>query len=145
MSNLQTGPVIPEDICAYLRDLLSACPEIESFWLFGSRANPTVNPPRDWDFLVFGSIEILATLQGIDTLQRPDVDIFIVFDGNRFEGPWPIDGELKTGRLRTSIELEEMRKVYGYDWHNISDTEASYTSTRHFRQRGFRAFRVYPP
>jgi len=138
-------PRIPDDIMGYLDDLILTFPAIDSIWLFGSRANPSSDPPRDWDFLVFGSSDILAALQKNDSFRRTDIDIFIVYDDNCFESPWAGEDGSKIGRLQNRFDLHADRYVYGYRWRKISETEATYIPTRDFGCTDrLRSYRVYP-
>ena len=137
-------PRIPDDIKGYLDDLTLAFPAIDSIWLFGSRANPSSDPPGDWDFLVFGSSDVLAALQRNHSFRRTNIDIFIVYDDNCFENPWTDEDGAKIGRLQNTFDLDSERYVYGYRWRQISDTEAIYISTRNFECIDrLHAYRVY--
>jgi predicted nucleotidyltransferase len=50
--------ILEDDIQQYVGELMAAYSEIESVWLFGSRANGTNRPESDWDLLAFGSREM---------------------------------------------------------------------------------------
>lgn len=65
-------------------------------WLIGSRANPTADPPNDWDFLIFGSRQLLDALSR--EVEIDGLDPLIVYDGDAFESPWPrrSDGATKS-------------------------------------------------
>jgi hypothetical protein len=137
-------PSIPKEVIAYLDSLIAIYHGIESIWLFGSRANGTFRTDSDWDFLIFANRAILDALRADDTFRHPTAEIFIVYDGNRFESPWPDDGS-KCGRLRNSGDLEREVYVYGYSWNQVSDMEATYISTCLPKCIDrLRACRVYP-
>ena len=138
-------PPMPNEIIAYLESLTAIHSGIESIWLFGSRANGTFRLDSDWDFFIFGTRAMLDALRADDTLRHPNAEIFIVYDRNRFECPWPGDDGIKRGRLQNSADIDREVWVYGYRWHKITETEATYISTRNpdCIDR-LRACRVYP-
>ena len=89
-----------------------------SVWLMGSRVNPTDKAPSDWDFMIFGSEEILSELSCQPPV--PDVDALVVVDGDKFVSPWPraSDGALKCGKLSA------------WKWQQISPEVATYSGTK---------------
>lgn len=90
-------------------------------------------------------MDVLSTLRTNHNLQREDVDLFIVYDGNRFESPWHGDDGPKLGCLKNFFDLESERYVYSYRWQRLTDTEATYISTRIFGDtKRSRAVRVRP-
>ena len=121
---------LPGHIAAYLRGLTAAYPEIVSIWLFGSRANGREKQDSDWDLLDFGNRSVLDALRQSRTFVHPEIDLFIVHDGNRFENPWPDNGEIKSGRLWSSLDPNGGPWVCGYNWHEVSARLATYFSTR---------------
>lgn len=137
-------PIIPRVVTDYLNALVSSYPGITAIWIFGSRANGTCRDDSDWDFLVFGDRSILDALRADETFRRPDIDLFVVYDGNRFESPWHEGDSSKRGRLNNSFELEKGVYVYGYRWRELSETEAVYISTRDPSCTDrLRAYRIY--
>ncbi len=139
-------PPLSETVAAYLDRLIFVHPDIRAVWLFGSRANGTSRVNSDWDLLVFGSRSILDAIRADQTFHLPEIDLFVVHDGNRFEGPWPDGNDTKLGRLHNAFEFNPDRYVYGYRWEEISATEATYISTRDFGCLDkLRAWRIYPP
>jgi hypothetical protein len=133
---------LPDDIATYLRAVASAHPDIRAIWLVGSRVNPKNRPPQDWDFLAFGSAEVLAALKADNVLRRVDVDLLIVTDGDSFESPWPrsdLPGVFKSGNLKNYEE--DGLVVISWEWKEVSATEAKYTGEG---LRRMRAVRVYP-
>ncbi len=137
---------LPEVVTAYLNRLTAVHPGITAVWLFGSRANGTFKADSDWDLLVFGDHSILDAIRADETFRRPEIDLFIVHDGNRFENPWPGGDEAKLGRLNNSYQSDPDVYVYGYRWRQVSAREATYISTRDFDCIDkLRAWRIYPP
>lgn len=63
-------------------------PVIESVWLIGSRANNRETQNSDWDLLVFGNRYVIEELKNNSSFNYPDVDLLVVYDGDRFEAPW---------------------------------------------------------
>ena len=87
-------------LSGYIENLLAACPEITEVWLIGSRANDRARADSDWDLLAFGSDDTLAILRNNRLLQRPDIDLLIVHNGNDFQAPWETEpGKVKSGSL----------------------------------------------
>lgn len=139
-------PSLPSAITAYVHRLTSAHPGITAIWLFGSRANGTPKANSDWDLLVFGDHPILEAIRANETFRQPEIDLFIIYDGNRFESPWPDGDDTKLGRLQNSFDFDPDLYVYGYRWKEISEKEAIYISTRDFGCTDkLRAWRIYPP
>jgi hypothetical protein len=103
-------------ITEFLTDIAAACPELESIWLIGSRANGTSTDASDWDFLAFGSEATYACLQASPRLQLSGTDFLIVTDGDGFRGVW--DGEDKAGSLAD------------WEWKAVSDTVSEYTQLK---------------
>lgn len=137
-------PGIPEDIITYLDNLIRCFKDIDSIWLFGSRANNTFRLNSDWDFFIFGNLAILGSLRADNSFRRLCVDLFVVYDGNRFESPWIDEDQAKVGRLQNCVDVVSELYVYGYRWRRVSDTEATYISTRHRDSaERLRAVRIY--
>lgn len=87
-------------------------------WLIGSRANGVAKVTSDWDFIVFGSEDLIERLSHEPTPEN--IDLLIVFDGNNFRSPWPraSDGIFKGGDLAR------------WKWKRESRSTASYESTK---------------
>lgn len=147
MSEVPTSslPPIQPDITDYLVKLASAHPQIESIWLIGSRANPTGRPPVDWDFLIFATPDVLASLRNDHSFRRTHIDLLVVTDGDFFECPWPHGDRpaFKSGYLRNYYPADG-GIVLGWQWKRISEHEARYTASKSmFKDVECRAFRVY--
>lgn len=139
-------PPLLEVVTVYLNRLTSVHPGITAVWLFGSRANGTCKTDSDWDLLVFGDRSMLDAIRADETFRRPEIDLFIVHDGNRFESPWPGGDGSKLGRLHNSYQSDPNLYVYGYRWKEVSAREATYISTRDSNCTDkLRAWRIYPP
>ena len=138
-------PPIPDVVSAYLERLVLAFPAITAIWLFGSRANGTFRPDSDWDFLVFADRLTLDALRAGTTYHWPEVDIFIVYDGIRFENPWPEDGS-KRGCLCNARSPHTGTYVESYCWlqRSTEPNYATYKSTRDPNHGRLNAYRIHP-
>jgi len=102
------------EIQALVRSLRAKGAEV---WLIGSRANPHPEPPNDWDFLAFGSAQLLKELSEEPAVAG--VDLMIVHDGERFRSPWPRpDGLVKWGELAS------------WQWQRLNQSTAQYRGTK---------------
>lgn len=106
---------MPREIAAVVDELICRGNEV---WLIGSRANPSILPPNDWDILAFGNSDLLNDFQ-----RRPpvkDLDLLIVVDGDKFEGPWlrESDGATKAGQLSA------------WKWTRLNEGNATYKGTK---------------
>jgi predicted nucleotidyltransferase len=127
------------ELATYIATLVDAHPGIREIWLIGSRANGTARPDSDWDLLAFADNGSLAALASDDTFNRHDIDLLVVFDGDRFRKPW-LDGEaVKSGSL------------VGWEWERISDRAATYKAVKASEEDDFyvditkgRAVRLWP-
>src|SRR6266481_2132913 len=106
----------------YVAKLVAVCPSIRAVWLIGSRANGTERPGSDWDLLVFADAAILSRLRGDDDLRQRSadlcVDLLLVHDGDNFLEPWG------------SPEHEKHGSLTGWEWRELSDSEAEYRGTK---------------
>jgi hypothetical protein len=102
----------------YLMALTAQHPTIREIWLIGSRADGTSGPSSDWDFLVFGTAHTLRKLRSESAFDRADTDLLIVYDGDRFESPWPKGPMLKQGSLTS------------WKWTQTGDDTATYLATK---------------
>src|SRR5215203_644398 len=111
--------VLSETVATYLERVRVLSPEIESIWLIGSRANPTTEPPNDWDLLVFANPTVLERLQALPELECEEkVDLLIVVDGDRFECPWPRD-DRENARPKCG-KLYDTDSEYNFGWDQLS-------------------------
>ncbi len=111
--------MIGGDISSFIAGIRSECPDIASIWLIGSRANGGATESSDWDFIAIADKQTLSKLENLTELHRPDVDFFVVVDGDNFQCAW---GERdKTGSLSS------------WEWDFISDTQAEYTGAKELK------------
>ena len=108
---------------------MASYPRITSIWLIGSRANGTATSNSDWDLLVFGSKDILKSLQTDSRFHADFGDLLLVYNGKDFEEPW--GGKLKSGSLPE------------WDWKEAGPNNATYRATRLiYDQNGKEEFNV---
>jgi predicted nucleotidyltransferase len=133
--------MLEPEIKTYIEQLVAAYPNITNIWLLGSRANNTSHVDSDWDLLVFGSQDILKSLQNDSRFNLDSVDLLVVYNGMDFEKPW--GEETKSGSLP------------GWDWKELNSNTATYRATKPiYSENGeeefnvkvlqCRAVRVYP-
>lgn len=98
MPNISTKPTqLPEEIGMYVDALRQARPEIDEVWLMGPRVNADESRGAVWDLLLFANRRALETLRSDAQWRRPDVDLFVVVDGDHFESAW---GAAAAGTLK---------------------------------------------
>lgn len=78
--------LISLEIRGYLNKLVAKYPSIQEIWLIGSRVNRSAEA-KDWDFIVFADEDALAALEKDADFDMPDIDLLIVYDGDRFKKP----------------------------------------------------------
>lgn len=79
---------LDEEIETYISNLVKAFDAIREVWLFGSRENNTHNPASDWDLLMFADQATLTAMQNLPDLEKQNVDLLVVHNGNDFICPW---------------------------------------------------------
>lgn len=89
-----------------------------AIWLIGSRANQSERDDSDWDFLIFGSEQLVDELA--NTPDPGNIDALLVYDGDNFRCPWPrqSDGVIKSGSLRR------------WRWNATSSDQATYRGSK---------------
>jgi predicted nucleotidyltransferase len=98
-------------------------------WLFGSRVNGTQRQDSDWDFLVFGTKNVLDALRRNSKFNRDDIDLLVLYNSEDFEKPW--------GEKQKSGSLSE------WDWKELSSEQATYRATKPvFNTKGEEEFNV---
>lgn len=105
---------ISREVEKYMEALTTRFPEIQSCWLIGSRANGTSRLDSDWNLLVFADQEVFDELRKKTLFKRGIIKLFVVFDGENLEEPWPEGDEPKKGSLAS------------WEWNVISNNEATY-------------------
>jgi len=91
-------------------ELIARYEGIREIWLFGSRSNGTNKENSDWDILIFADQHVLSSLEKENSERYLNLDIMIVFDQDKFRGPWrrESDGAYKRGSLQ-EWEWEELQ------------------------------------
>ncbi len=107
---------IDSNIRCYLENLTSTYPEIDAIWLIGSRANASARNDSDWDLVAFGNEKILNSLREDTTFNCNNIDLLVVYDGNRFTEPW--------GDNPKHGSLEQL------NWSLLSNSQVEYTQTK---------------
>jgi hypothetical protein len=103
-------------ISLYLDQLAEHCPDIRSVWVIGERADEEVlgaYAPFGWDLLAFADLETLHELRVATGLQRSDVRIRVVTDGDRFEDAWG--------------EADLAGSLSDWGWKRVNEREAFYS------------------
>ncbi len=75
----------------FINEIAIDAPELASVWLIRSCANGNATSSSDWDFISFGTPEILTCLMNEVRLHRAENDFLVVTNGNDFQAAW---GEL---------------------------------------------------
>lgn len=87
---------LPEDVGMYV-DRLRRDTSIDGVWLFSPPGLFSGNDDRTRDLLLFADAESLAALRSDPSLQRDDVNLAVVTDGEHFEPVWD---DAPSARLR---------------------------------------------
>ncbi len=90
---------LPDFLKVYLDKLIMVF-EIKEIWLFGSRINNREKEDSDWDIMIFANANVLNSLRDRTDLKYPAIDLFIVYDGNKFEQPWASFSETGVERIK---------------------------------------------
>ena len=104
--------------CEHIAMLAKRYPQIEEVWLIGSRAEGLERANSDWDYLVFANERLINSLRQKPELYREDVDLLVVYDGDRFKSPWRDGARVKSGSLSE------------WDWKVVGEGEATYRATK---------------
>lgn len=124
---------IPGRVYGYLRRLTEKYPQIESIWLFGSRANNIFKDDSDWDVWIFSNRKILELLKENQSLKQESklkgIDTMIVYNGENFENPWP---EWEKGTVITKQGL-----LSEWKWEQTSALKANYEGTKNISSKEF--------
>lgn len=121
----------------YIHKLVANYPDVIGVWLIGSRAEGSERPNSDWDYLVFANHGVLRSLIQRKNFKTSEIDLLVVYDGDRFMKPWRDGSLIKRGSLS------------GWQWERISETEATYKATKFSEDGDFyhigRGKRIWPP
>lgn len=129
LSDMSVCPCMTADIVRWISEICSRCGRIESVWLFGSRANGTELETSDWDLLAFGNQATIDCIRRHGDLERPDVDLFVVTNGEDFHSIW---------RDKPVNYLTE------WEWTRQSESRATYLENKKGTLTKRRAIRVWP-
>lgn len=132
---------LPEDIDAWLRDIVAQTPELREIWWFGSRVSGTARSDSDWDILIKGPPGLVARMASGVPFHRDVVDLLVWEDeADSAVNPWRDEKSLRLNR----------------GWHQLSDDYAEYDGTKFIESepddddggswdvRRCRAIRVWP-
>lgn len=106
--------MLEPSIKKYIDHLTTVYPLINKVWLFGSRANNTSKPNSDWDFLAFGTFEILKSLHDDLQFHNNSIDLLVVYNNENFESPWgqpKKSGTLSSWHWKEDINIATYRAV----------------------------------
>lgn len=106
---------LPEDIDAWLRDLVAHTSQLREIWWFGSRVSGTARPESDWDILIKGPPGLVARMASGLQFHRDDVDLLVWEDNaNSAVNPW---------QAKKSLSIN-------VGWHELTDDYAEYDGTK---------------
>jgi predicted nucleotidyltransferase len=112
-----------EDIKDYILKLTKKYPAIKSIWLFGSRANNSSLANSDWDLLAFGDENTLNMLKADKSFCDEIIDLFIVYNGNDAENPFP---DIKNGnKASKTLSLSNLQ------WKQEGSDKAKYRHVKY--------------
>lgn len=134
--------LLPADLHRYIDELLELAPSAREVWLIGSRANGGATEESDWDFLVFADQSALVALRQKPRLQRDNIDVLVVVDGDRFESPWPridMPESHKIGNLK-NYENADGIEARTWEWEYIGNGQAKYTGRKFQEQHAVLVF-----
>jgi hypothetical protein len=146
MSETSSPIHLPRNVGIYIDRLTSRFPEIESVWLIGSRANPPTHPDSDWDFIVFATPHVLASLRADQSFHVDSYHLLVVYDGDHFDCPWSQNDERTSESRHLKIHYPEGWCIDpGWQWNQISDRESKYVASRSMCEDiELYAYRIYP-
>jgi hypothetical protein len=112
------SPTRPEaaDVSGFVSRLLVSCLDIASIWSINHCPDDEDEARSPRQLLVFADGATLERLRKAADLQRPDVEVLVVVDGDRFENAW--------GPCCISGSLAR------WAWHYVSAHEARYDESR---------------
>ncbi|VAV83779.1 hypothetical protein MNBD_DELTA01-551 [hydrothermal vent metagenome] len=114
--------MLTPEITKFIDVFVSEIQGVKEIWLVGSRANCTFKEESDWDFVVFlsGNQKTFSQIQRRKDLRHEDVDLLIVYDGDKFEEPWPFFSKERYKPKSGSLK--------DWEWKIVSESEARYTA-----------------
>ena len=102
------------ELAPFLSDVLQRCIDMRAVWSIGHSEED--REPSCRELLAFADRATLELLRKSDSLHRPDVELLVVLDGDRFENAW--------GRQRLSGSLAR------WAWRPVSPELAYYDESR---------------
>jgi hypothetical protein len=109
----------PAELSAFLSRVLVRCLDIRAVWSSEAAGSPLAAGSHQ--LIVFADRQTLLSLRKSGELHRADVELLVVFDGDRFENAW--------GPQRLSGSLSR------WAWRQVSD-ELAYFDESRWAQRG---------
>ncbi len=107
----------------YISRLTQKYSGIKSIWLFGSRANNSFHNTSDWDFLAFADKNTLKTLKSDKAFCDERIDLFIVYNNNDAENPYP---DIQNGNKPTkTLSLTDLQ------WKQEGPDKATYKQVKY--------------
>jgi hypothetical protein len=103
-----------QELSSYLSDVLHRCLDMRAVWSIGH--NEEDRDPSSRALLAFADRPTLEILRKSDSLHRPEVELLVVLDGDRFENAW--------GRQRLSGSLAR------WAWRPVTPDLAYYDESR---------------
>ena len=76
--------LLPEELGMYIDAVRERYPAIEEVWVF----RRPIEAGERWELLLMADDAVLEGLRGDRDLQRDDVELLVVTDGNRFASAW---------------------------------------------------------
>jgi hypothetical protein len=124
---------------SYVEKLLLFFPAIRQVWLIGSQVSGTATPSSDWDYIVMADQPTLNDIAASPAFNEANIDLLVVYDGDRFRKPWPDGARQKQGSLS------------GWQWEEQTAASATYRAVKprddddfYVRVTAGVARRVYP-
>jgi hypothetical protein len=110
----------PAELSAFLSRMLVCCLDIRAVW--SSEAAGCSLAAASHQLIVFADRQTLLSLRKSGELHRADVELLVVFDGDRFENAW--------GPQRLSGSLSR------WAWRQVSDELAYFDESRWAHREG---------
>jgi hypothetical protein len=111
-----SASAVSAELSAYLPRIVARSLDVRAVWSIGHAEPAVVAVDPAWHLLVFADTPTLQRLRNSDHLHRPDVELLVVVDGDRFENAW--------GRQRLSGSLAR------WAWRQVSEDVAYYDESR---------------
>ena len=123
------------ELSAFLSRLIRSCLDIRAVWCVGHAELEPATIHECHELLVFADAPALDTLRRNNHLHRTNVQLLVVFDGDRFENPW--GPHRRTGSLARWAWRQEAPDVAYYDESRWADREADPSAVVRIRRKAF--------